>query len=123
MGRDSNAACLDCRQAFDFGYGPGATWLDRAKTVAEYDALATKDNGGQGTLGQLGKNKAWRAFLVLHEGHHFEQWNDCGAGLERAGDRLIAADVMGGEVADVTGFAWFRGDDAGELVPMGEPRR
>lgn len=98
MGRDSVAACIDCKVVYQLGYGSASTWLDFCKTVAEYDAQPA----GQA----LSKNKAWRAFLVEHETHKWESWSsDWCSSAYRDGRSLVVYDHGDEEVvADITGF-------------------
>lgn len=106
MGRGSSAACLDCKQVFDFGYGSYTTWLDSGETVAEYEANAAKHP----ELAGYTKNQAWRAFLVAHEGHRFIQFfEDWATVREIDGRTVLVNDIEEPEkeIADLTGFEWI----------------
>jgi hypothetical protein len=126
MGRGSRAACLDCKQAFDFGYGSYTTWRDYGDTVAEYDANIERSRSLKRPVdlpdcaGDLAKNKAYRAFLVLHEGHQFVKWfEDFASEVEKDGRELVTADFDDDRViADITGFEFFMGQDDGTLKPL-----
>lgn len=129
MGRGSQAACPDCKQAFDFGYGSYTTWRDSGTTVAEYDAnvarLRERPDGLEDRAGDLAKNKAFRAFLVGHEGHRFVRWfEDFASEVEREGRTLVVEDVTDDEriIADITGFRWFYGQPDGTLSPEPPPK-
>lgn len=71
MGRDSNFTCITCKKTYDLGYGSAISWLDSAKTVAEYDELAAECLREASLL----KNLNFRKCLVEHEGHEWECWS------------------------------------------------
>jgi hypothetical protein len=105
MGRNSNVACVDCREAYSIGYGSSTTWLDHVDTVAAFDAI-------EGSSNQQ-KNRAWRRFLVEHQGHDFVRWADDYA-TEEADGRVMQYAVMGeGDtlICNVAGFRRFADAD------------
>jgi len=68
MGREGNFACKDCKKNYYLGYGSYTTWLDNAKTVAEYDALPDDKK-------HIFKNINYRRCLGEHEGHDWVSWS------------------------------------------------
>jgi hypothetical protein len=67
MGRDASFYCRTCRTEYYLGYGSYSSWLDRCKTLHEYDEAAQQTGNGD-----LLKNANLRKCLAEHEGHQYE---------------------------------------------------
>ena len=68
MGVDSTFACRDCKEKAYLGYGSALSWLDRCKTLAEYDAQYEGKRS-------IPRNKRFRWMLERHEGHDWETFS------------------------------------------------
>ena len=84
MGRNSSAACLDCKKQYDIGYGSGTQWLDQVDTVAAFDAELAKWGYTPETLQNV-NNRRVRALLLEHDGHNILWWSADYAYIDDAG--------------------------------------
>jgi hypothetical protein len=67
MGRDATFYCRDCKTSYYLGYGSCGSWMDSAKTVEEFDAIAARTDNAS-----LAKNQNVRRCLEEHAGHKHE---------------------------------------------------
>jgi hypothetical protein len=104
MSHADYGACVDCRKAYECGNGSYATSMTHHDTVASFDAELAKH--GLTLETRADRAKAWRTFLVEHEGHTFQRWNSDVAYIDDAGDLVLDYDDDLIE-SGVGGYAWF----------------
>lgn len=71
MGRGGTFYCRTCKTWTYLGYGSCGSWLDGARSLAEYDRIVAR-----GDNGNLIKNRNMRACLMKHDGHDVSSYSE-----------------------------------------------